>query len=100
MGRLASVLGGSWGVLGSSWGALGRLLGAFWSHLGGLLELKRDLGSILEAIILNYEKQLKTHGIAKINVRRTKNHAKLKQKSTQKAFLEQNTAEIDLKYNF
>ena len=39
---------------------LGRLLGGILSNVGTFLELKRDLESILEAIILNSEKPSKT----------------------------------------
>ena len=65
--RLFGLSQGSWGLLEyswelleASWERLGRLLGVLWSHLGRFLELKRYLGSILEAIILNYEKPSNT----------------------------------------
>ena len=60
LGRLGSILGASWEPLGASWEGLGRLLGAFLSHLGRFWELKRDLESILEAMMLICEKHKKT----------------------------------------
>ena len=54
--RSWGLLERSWELLEASWERLGTLLGVFWSHLGRFLDLKRDLGRIMEAITLNYEK--------------------------------------------
>ena len=45
--RLGTVWGGSWKALGS---VFGRLLEAFWSDVGSLLGLRRDLESMFAEI--------------------------------------------------
>ena len=62
LGDLGGILG-VLGVLGASWSVLGdsgRFLEDLWSHLGIFWEVKRDLESTMQAIILNIEKPLKT----------------------------------------
>ena len=60
-GRLGAILGRLRIIaLGASWEAFERVVEAFCSHVGGLLELRRNFGSILEGISWNVEKPPKT----------------------------------------
>ena len=59
--RLGTVLRGSWSVSeGPPSERFGSLLEVFWDDSGILVEFKRDLESILEAMMPNIEKPSKT----------------------------------------